>query len=159
MLLADKRGIICDHCSMSVIEKFIYFSFDLQELVVRNNIVPALKTTAVPIFSFDICQHCMEDFKAIILKCYKPTRILPNRSCPQGIFCDLTGNHMHGNFTCYCVNVSEVSVNISLTPTATVTDHNYLELWIGSDAFEQLKTRAIDLRKNKEALVWSSSSI
>ena len=156
MLLTNKNGVRCDRCGMSIVEKFVYFSFDMQELTVKNNKLPTLKNTAVPIFSLDICEHCMEDFKATILKCYRPTRILPG-SCPQGIFCDLTGSHLNGNFACYHVNVSEVSVDISLTPTARVTDRDYLELWVSNEAFEQLRARAIDLRKN-EAQTWSSSS-
>lgn len=158
MLLSTKNGIVCDACGMGVIEKFTYYSFDLQEVIVKNSVVPALQNVTIPIFSFDICQHCMENIKATIIKCYRPTRITPGRQCPQGIFCDLTGRHLSGDFTCYNACVSIVAVDTNLTPAAKVMDPKYLELWISDTAFEQLKARAIELRKNKENQTWSSSS-
>jgi hypothetical protein len=156
MLLSTKNGIVCDHCGISTIDKFKYYSFDIHEVIVKNNIIPASNNTAVPMFSFDICQHCMEDIKHIVIKCHKPTRITQGR-CSQGMFCDLTSKHMHSNFTYYNVNISEVVVDIGLTPPTKI-DAKYLELCINVESFEQFKTRAINLRKNKETQEWSSSS-
>jgi hypothetical protein len=157
MLTQDKRGVYCDRCGMQVIEKFTYYSFDAKEVVVTNNSM-SFTQGSTPTHSFDICSRCMEEIKAIIIRCYKPSRIIDNRSCPNGIFCDLTGTIMRGNFTCFYICVSVVVVNINNNPSVQITDEKYVELWICSDAFAQLKNKAIEIQ-NKENKEWSSQAI
>lgn len=163
MLSSDKRGIQCDKCGLTVIEKFTYYSFDAQEAVVTNGTIsfaaPAGMSHMGPMFSFDICSRCMEEYKAIIKRCYKPSRIIDNRSCPNGIFCDFTGVHMRGSFICYYICVSIVVVDINMKPSTRVTDDKFVELWISAEAFEQLLKRAKEIHANKENKEWSSQSI
>lgn len=158
MLTTDKRGIICDRCNMNVVEKFTYYSFDAKEVSVVNNSMSFINSESSA-YSFDICQRCMEEMKAIIIKCYKPSRIINNRSCPQGVFCDLSGIHMIGTFTCYYICVSIVIVNIDMNPSANIKDDKYLELWVSTDAFTQLKNRAIEIKTNKDNKTWSAQAI
>lgn len=158
MLSTDKRGICCDRCGMSVVEKFTYFSFDAKEVAVTNNSM-SFARSAAPAYSFDICQRCMEEIKAIIIKCYKPSRIIDNKSCPQGIFCDLSSVRMFGNFTCYYICISIVVVDINMSPSTKVTDDKYLELWVCTDAFLQLKNRAAEIQNRKENKEWSSQTL
>ena len=158
MLAADKNGIVCDSCGMNVVEKFTYFSFDAKVATVSNNAI-SFAHAAAPTYSFDICQRCMEEIKATIIRCYKPSRIVDNRSCPQGLFCDLSGVHMNGNFTCYYICVSIVVVDIHSKPSTTVTDDKYLELWVSDDAFAQLKNKAVAVQNNKGNKEWSSQAI
>ena len=158
MLSPDKRGIVCDRCGMSVLEKFTYFSFDANEVSVINNSMTFLKS-ATSTYSIDICERCMEEIKAIIIKCYKPYRIVDNRSCPRGIFCDLSGVHLSGTFTCYYICVSSVMVDIQGNPITTVKDGKYLELWVSANAFLQLKNRALEIQNSKENREWSSQTI
>lgn len=154
MLTKDKRGIRCDRCGLDIVEKFSYFSFDIQEANVINNTI-SLKPSTV---SFDICPRCLEELKAIIIKSYKPYRIVNNRSCPGGIFCDLSGIHMIGTFTCYYICVSSVTVDIKSKPSTQVMDDKYVELWICANTFAQLKNRAEEIQ-NKESQEWSSQAI
>ena len=158
MLTSDKRGIICDHCALNVVEKFTYYSFDAKEVIVSNNSMSFSRAIA-PAYSFDICQRCMEEIKTIIIKCYKPSRIADNRSCPKGIFCDLSGIHMFGNFTCYYICVSIVVVDVNMSPSTKVIDDKYLELWVCADAFAQLKNLAAEIQNNKENQEWSSQTV
>jgi hypothetical protein len=101
----------------------------------------------------------MEDIKATVIKCYKPSRIIENRSCPRGIFCDFSGVHMNGTFTCYYICVSIVTVDINTSPSTKIVDDKYLELWICANAFTKLKDRAAEIQNNKENKEWSSQTI
>jgi hypothetical protein len=157
MLTKNKRGIICDHCALTITEKFEYFSFDAKEATVTNNSISFSRTTD-PSHSFDICQKCMDEIKAIVIKCYKPSRIIDNKKCPQGITCDLTGVRMNGTFTCYYICVSFVSVDINMKPSANVIDDRYVELWVSKEAFDKLKAQAVEAQ-NKGSQEWSSQAI
>ena len=154
MLLPAKNGLCCDRCGLTVIDRFTYYSFDAQEVSVHSNTMSLSNPTS----SFDICQRCMEELKTIIIKHYKPYRIINNKSCPQGIFCDLTSTRLAGNFTCYYISVSVVVVDVNARPSANVTDDKYLELWVCKDAFDQLKNKAAEIQKNKDNKEWSSKS-
>jgi hypothetical protein len=157
MLTKDKRGIICDWCGLNVIEKFDYFSFDAKEAIVTNNSIVLSKATD-PSHSFDICQRCMDEIKDIVIKCYKPSRIIDNKKCPQGITCDLTGIRMNGTFICYYICVSSVSVDINMKPSVNVVDDRYVELWVSKEAFDKLKAKAVEAQ-NKGSQEWSSQAI
>jgi hypothetical protein len=161
MLSKDKKGIICDRCAMGVTAKFTYYSFDAQEVNVNNNSMVIAQATnpMTPGWSFDICQRCMEEIKAIIIKCYKPSRIIDNRSCPNGITCDLTGIRMNRDFVCYYIVVSIVNVDLNAKPSTKVVDDKYLELWVCKEAFEQLRSKALEIKNNKENKEWSAQSI
>jgi hypothetical protein len=100
----------------------------------------------------------MDEIKDAIIKNYKPYRIIDNRSCPSGIFCDLSGQHMNGNFICYHICISIVAVNVSITPSVVVKDDKYLELWVGASAFTELKDRALKIQSNKENKQWSATT-
>jgi hypothetical protein len=156
MLLSTKNGIRCDKCGLGIAEKFTYYSFDIKEVVVTNNSMSFGRDIT---YSFDICQRCMEEIKATVIKCYKPTRIINNKSCPTGIFCDFTSTHMHNNFICYYICVSIIAVNMNQKPCSTVMDDKYLELWICKEAFEQLRNKTIEIQNNKENQEWSSKSV
>jgi hypothetical protein len=157
MLTKDKRGILCDRCSLTVLEKFEYFSFDAKEATVTNNSISFSRATD-PSHSFDVCQRCMDEIKTIIIKCYKPSRIIDNKKCPQGITCDLTGVRMNGTFICYYVCVASVRVDINAQPSVNVMDDKYVELWISKEAFDKLKSQAAET-KNKGNQEWSSQAI
>jgi hypothetical protein len=157
MLTQDKHGINCDRCGMQIVEKFTYYSFDAKEVTVTNNSM-SFAHGITPTYSFDICSRCMAELKAIIIKCYKPSRIIDNRSCPNGIFCDLSGILMHGNFTCFYICVSVVAVDINGNPSTQVIDEKYVELWVSNDVFTQLKTKAIEIQNSKDK-EWSSQAI
>ncbi len=157
MLTQDKRGICCDRCGMQVIEKFTYYSFDAKEVTVTNNSMSFARGTT-PTYSFDICSRCMEEIKAIIIRCYKPSRIIDNKSCPNGIFCDLSGTLMRGNFVCFYICVSIVVVNINSSPSTQVTDEKYVELWVCNDIFYALKNKAAEIQ-SKDNKQWSSQVI
>jgi len=157
MLTKDKRGVCCDRCALTMMERFQYFSFDAKEAVVTNNSI-VLSKTAEPSHSFDICQRCMDEIKAIIIKCYKPSRIIDNKTCPKGITCDFTGVKMNGTFICYYICVSSVSVDINMKPSVNIMDDKYVELWISKEAFDKLKSQATEV-KNKGNQEWSSQAI
>jgi hypothetical protein len=157
MLTKDKRGIICDRCGLTIMERFQYFSFDAKEATVTNNSIAFAQTTD-PSHSFDICQRCMDEIKAIIIKCYKPSRIIDNKKCPQGITCDLTGIRMGGTFTCYYICVSSVAVDVNAKPPVNIMDGRYVELWVSKEAFDKLKNQALEV-KNKGSQEWSSQAI
>jgi hypothetical protein len=100
----------------------------------------------------------MNEIKNAIIKNYKPYRIINDRSCPGGIFCDLSGQHMSGNFICYYVCISIVAVNVNTTPSVTVKDDKYLELWISTNAFSELNDCATKIQSNKENKQWSATT-
>jgi len=156
MLTQDKRGICCDKCAMTVTEKFTYYSLDAKEVTVTNS---TMVIAAAVAYSFDICDRCMEEIKSTIIKCYKPSRIIDNKNCPQGICCDLTGIRMNGIFTCYYVCVSIVNVDVKGQPSAKVVDDKYLELWVCSEAFARLKSRALEVQNSKENQEWSAQAV
>jgi hypothetical protein len=156
MLTKNRRGVICDRCGLQSDEKFTYYSFDAKEVIVANN---SMSFTRTPIHSFDICSRCIEELKTIIIKCYKPSRIINNTRCPQGITCDLSGVRMNNNFVCYQIIVAIVNVNVNSNPSSNVVDAEYLELWVSVDIFAQLKNRATEIKNNKENQQWSSQAI
>lgn len=154
MLSADKRGIICDRCAMNIKEKFTYFSFDIDEISVSNNIMNVKNTV---VLSLDICPKCFDDFKNSVIKNYKPYRIVDNRSCPNGIFCDLSGAHMYGTFTCYHITVSYISVDVNAS--VNVIDDEYVELYVSDSVFASLRDKSEEIKKNKDAHIWSSETM
>jgi hypothetical protein len=183
MLLNTSDGIRCDRCYKSFTENFIYYSYDVRERVVTNNILPSPELKTIPTFSFDMCESCMVELGELVKKHYTPTKSPSNRLYPNGIYCDLSGNHLKGNYTFYHVAISKVQVQITgkqivcdkcKTPTLdssvpcskcghdgfsrhadTVVDDRYLELLVCNEVYENFKERAIALRQNPEAAEWS----
>jgi hypothetical protein len=46
-----------------------------------------------------------------------------------------------------------------MNPSANIKDDKYLELWVSTDAFTQLKNRAIEIKTNKDNKTWSAQAI
>jgi len=158
MLLSNHEGCRCDRCGISVTKVFIYYSLDLQEIHATSNMLPQLNYRATPVFSFDFCQGCMEEIKGLVLKHYKPTPTTPGRVYPKGLFCDLSGTHLLGNFTVYFCNITQIDVALDRTPPMKILDNRHLELWICPAVFEQMKNRAVELHTIPEQTEWSSTS-
>jgi len=186
MLLTEQDGIRCDRCHKAYKQDFTYYSYDYQEISVMNGMLPQFNYNAQPMFSMDICTSCMDDIATIVKEKHKPTDMKEGRRCPKGIFCDLTGNVMKGTFQFILCVISKVQVQLSgrkpvcnkckqhiekpespcpkrsgteFTKLAdTLVEDRFLELWLSYEAYEQLKERAIELRKNPEASKWSTTA-
>ena len=186
MLLDDNTGIRCDRCWVAHQSDFTYYSFDFQVIHVTRNVLPAFQYNKQPIFSMDICQSCMDDISDIVKKKYKPTKMHPQRQCPKGINCDLTGTHLTGEYDFYLCVIAKVVVQLSGKALICkgcgqqVTDsdkpcpkcnHNeihqradtmvtdrFVELWLCESAYKTLQQRAIELRTNPEANKWSMNT-
>jgi hypothetical protein len=66
---------------------------------------------------------------------------------------------MIGTFICYYICVSSVNVDIKAKPSTQITDDKYVELWVCTSMFIQLKNRAEEIQNSKESQEWSSQAI
>lgn len=185
MLLPTNDGIRCDRCGSTEKKDFIYYSYDFRELTIGNSILPKPNLKQPATFSLDICPKCMDEISKLVIKKYKPFPIAPDRRCPRGIHCDLTGTKIIKAGTVYYCHISKINVHTSgmatvcekcATPSKdtnqpcskcghnsfnkaanTNIDDQWLELLLDEQTYEQFKKRAITLRSS-EAALWSASS-
>lgn len=184
MLLPTNDGIRCDRCSAIEQRDFTYYSYDFRELTVRNAILPKPNLKQPATFSLDICPKCMEEIGELVKTKYKPFPIMPDRRCPKGIHCDLTGTKITKG-TIYHCHIIKIDVHTSglaiackkcATPSKdtkqpcnkcghqsfsrsanTSVDERWLELLLDEATYEQFKQRATKLRSS-EAAEWSAST-
>jgi len=184
MLLPTNDGIRCDRCGHTAQQDFTYYSFDFQELQIRNTVLPKPNRKHAATFSLDICGGCMDEIGSIVTKNYKPFKMTPDRRCPGGVYCDLSGAKITSGRIYYChvikvkVHTSGLSITCEEcgTPTKnadepclkcghasfsrsadTQVDEQWLELWVSEKAYEEFKAKAIKLRTS-EGAKWSASS-
>ncbi len=185
MLLPNQNGILCDICKTTYSEDFKYYSYDFRKVIVTNNSMPVLKYTGAVDMSSDLCEGCNEKFKTLIIKNHKPTKIIPTRVYPEGIYCEFTSKKLIGTYTFYHGTITEVTVKLShkkynctscniavmdhtkpcpqckqskfLKSADLVTRDRVFEIWICDTAYESLrKTTKHDIQK--ERALWSSSA-
>lgn len=113
MLLQSGEGIRCDRCGVSHTNDFTYYSYDVRDVLVQNNYMPQLRYNTPPVFSFDICEGCMTEIGELVKKNHKATKMLDHRKCPQGIYCDLSQEHLNGTFTFHHTCITKVNVLMS----------------------------------------------
>jgi len=185
MLLATHDGVRCDRCGGTERRDFTYYSYDFRELIIKNSILPKPNLRQPATFSLDICPKCMDEIGELVKKKYKPFPLMPDRRCPKGIYCDLTGTKIVGTGIIYHCHIIKIDVHTSgmattcekcATPTKnpkkpcsscgynsfsqsanTNIDEQWLELYIDEQSYEHFKKRAIELRSS-EAAQWSASS-
>jgi hypothetical protein len=180
MILGTKDGICCDHCGSIEQRNFTYYSWDLHERRCREGRLGRQSQNVVA--SFDICQNCQTAFEQRIVKAFKPTRITPDKRCPTGLNCDITGEQLRGDFKFYQCIVTKLSVqftqttprckvcNIPVNTTecpqckgtelikraSTVPDKDYLELWLSTNFVAALQERASKIGVRSEAAQWTT---
>ena len=106
--------IKCDKCSMEMSDEYTYYSFDVYKVDIYNNNKPELSQIIddqLKVCSKDICTLCADEiFKLVIQnneKEIKSKRIKRNYDA-----CEITGEHMIGNYSYYYIVVDKVKVNV-----------------------------------------------
>lgn len=174
---------MCDKCWTSYKNDFTYYSANMFIDQIVDNRVPKLGK-GEPTFSFDLCEQCDQDIRRSVVTNYHPTRRSPDGSFHNGLYCELTGKHLKGNYTLgYCV-VDKVVVKLSEsalacskcgTPTTNqdsvckcgnatfhrkadirVDKRNY-EFIICEEEYQQWRNRSLQLRQNPETNQWSTN--
>ena len=185
MLLSTRDGIRCDRCGGTHKDDFTYYSFDFKLLQIVNNRLPQLDYSDRFVFSLDICIGCYAELMEILKQKYKPYSMLPDRSVPGGIICELSGTMMKGTYDLFHCIVSEIKVSVSGKPYTCIKCHNisvtrdipckcscvdfyrkadttidkrHVELFLCSKVYEELRNRASTLTTHQELSKWHASS-
>lgn len=124
--LESKRGIRCDKCHLILIEKFVYYSYDLIETHVYNNMAPSeLRINRNnKVHSLDLCENCHKEFtKRVLIN----NTIFQNKKRRGRADCELTGQAI-ADGQAFIVFITSIDVN--LVSKAVLTDTNYLSFLI-----------------------------
>jgi hypothetical protein len=169
MQLKDRDGIACDLCGASYKTDFRYYSFDMRNVAVNNNLRPPVNSilSSNVAFSLDVCEKCMGGVAEDIKKNYKAVK--------NSVCCDLTGKVMTGTFDFYFCQVVRADVKMTGRPNVcancgvhsavlgepckdcggsefvkfadTVVDDRYLDIHMCEEAYDKFVNKAMDVRK------------
>ena len=184
MQTSDKSGIICDLCSISFRDDFIYYSFDFRHAVVTDGRIPSLDTlrhTHVTC-SLDVCTACFTNISQTVVENYKKIMSGTRRARPPHI-CELTGSMMSGNYNYYYCVITKANVQLTgqpnictkcqkkayeasvvcgcgnktfIRPALVKTDNRFLEFSLSEQAFVNLRRKAEEVRKSAGS--WTTES-
>ena len=169
MQLKDRDGIACDICGTSYRTDFRYYSFDIRNIAVNDNLRPPIGSmlSSNVIFSLDVCEKCMGNVAEDVKKNYKAIK--------NAVCCDLTGKVLTGTFEFYFCQVVRADVKMTgqpnicvgcgahaavagepckdcgnkefIKPADTVVDDRYLDIYMCEKAYNEFVDKAMNVRK------------
>jgi len=146
MLLPSNDGIRCDRCGKIFSKSFTYYSFDMFNIKVTNNIIPVIDFKATPELSLDICSNCIDEIGEIVIRNYTPTRASTGRYYKNGIYCELDKLHLIGNFTYYHCKVTKLDVLLVNGGNASVNMFkDFLEIMLCHKCYDKMRDTMIHI--------------
>lgn len=147
-LLKSKNGIRCDTCGMTFTDVFVYYSCDgVGYTVDFNNRMHRKNGTYI---NFDMCQHCCDKYKKIILKHVKDAK--------KDMIKDDFSDEFYKAVDYMVIELTEVDVDKDRDDSTTTKED--IDIKVAGKSLKEFLSKILETKKNaaEEKDEWTTKS-